>query len=106
MGDVVEVLCSGGDVSCSGDSAPSAAWLEATVAWVDKPNGLYRAARTSSVGTLVVGDARLRFVAKAKAGRRAFAATCAADAAFLAQIEAWSEDELRAMKDCLKPAAH
>ena len=97
VGDVVEVLCSGGEVSCSGDSAPSAAWLEATVAWVDKPNGLYCAARTSSVGTLVVGDARLRLVAKA--GRRDFAATCAADAAFLAQIEAWPEERLRAMQD-------
>ena len=71
---------------CLGDSAPSAAWLEATVAWVDKPDGLYRATRTPPVDTLVVGDARLRLVAKA--GRRDFAATFAADAAFVAQIEA------------------
>ena len=100
MDDVVEVLCSGDEVLCSGDSAPSAAWLdEATVAWVDKPNGLYCVARTSSVGTLFVGDARLRLVAKA--GRRDFATTCAADAAFLAEIEAWPEEPLRAMKDCL-----
>ena len=78
-------------------------WLEATATWVDKPNGLYCAphAPRRSERTPVVGDARLRLVAKAKAGRREFAATCAPDAAFLAQIEAWSEEELRAMKDCL-----
>ena len=39
LNDVVEVM---------GDEAPSAAWLEATVAWVDKPNGLYCVARASS----------------------------------------------------------
>ena len=60
---------------------------------------LRRTTHSSSVGTLVVGDARLRLVAKA--GRRDFAATCAADAAFLAQIEAWPEERLRAMHDCL-----
>ena len=55
LDDVVEVLC-------SGDSAPSAAWLEATVVYVDKANGLYCAACASSVGTFFVGRAQVRLV--------------------------------------------
>ena len=73
--------------------------LEATVVYVDKPNGLYCVARASSVGTFFVGHARLRLVAKA--GRRDVATTFAADAAFLAEIEAWSEERLRTVQDGL-----
>ena len=77
--------------------------------YVDKPNGLDCAARASSVvGTFYVGHARLRLVAKA--GRRDVATTCAADAAFLAKIETWSEEKLRTTQGFLsaqraRPAA-
>ena len=88
LDDAVEVM---------GDESPSAAWLEATVVRVDKPNGLYCVARASSGGTFFVGLSQLRLVTKA--GRRA--TTCAADAAFLKEIETWSEEKLRTMQDCL-----
>ena len=90
LNDVVEVM---------GDEANSAAaWLEATVVRVDKPNGLYCVARASSGGTFYVGLSLLRLVAKA--GRRV-ATTCAADAAFLENIKTWSDEKLRTMQDCL-----
>ena len=88
----------GDDVKVLGDESLSAPWLEATVVRVDKPNGLYCVARASSGGTFYVGLSRLRLVAKA--GRRV-ATTCAADATFLEMIEAWSEEKLRTLQDCL-----
>ena len=87
----------GDDVKVLGDESLSAPWLEATVVRVDKPNGLYCVARASSGGTFFVGLSQLRLVTKA--GRRA--TTCAADAAFLKEIETWSEEKLRTMQDCL-----
>ena len=87
----------GDDVKVLGDESLSAPWLEATVVRVDKPNGLYCVAKASSGGTFFVGLSQLRLVTKA--GRRA--TTCAADAAFLKEIETWSEEKLRTMQDCL-----
>ena len=87
----------GDDAKVLGDESLSAPWLEATVVRVDKPNGLYCVARASSGGTFFVGLSQLRLVTKA--GRRA--TTCAADAAFLKEIETWSEEKLRTMQDCL-----
>ena len=87
----------GDDAKVLGDESLSAPWLEGTIVRVDKPNGLYCVARASSGGTFFVGLSQLRLVTKA--GRRA--TTCAADAAFLKEIETWSEEKLRTMQDCL-----
>jgi hypothetical protein len=96
VGDVVEVFCSVADVSISGGSS----WLQATVTWVHKTIGLFRVARCYNLSeSLVVDRSRLRLVYKA--GRREFAATCAADAAFVARIEAWPEEQLRSAQDLL-----
>ena len=65
-----------------------------------KTIGLFRVARCYNLSeSLVVDRSRLRLVYKA--GRREFAATCAADAAFVARIEAWPEEQLRSAQDLL-----
>ena len=96
VGDLVEVFCPEADVSTSCGSS----WLQATVTFLNKSIGLYRVARTYDLSeSLVVDRPRLRLLHKR--GRNAFAAMCAADAASVARMEAWPEEQLRSAQDLL-----